>query len=159
MQAYSERAIFLRQHKLNNKGGMHMPYKVAVTTSDGVNIDQHFGQTKNFHIIQIEEKTGRWNEVETRKIDMQETKNSSEADEQTDGCNGHNLLLLNYLGKLLNDCSYLLTKKIGRKPYQILEQNGIKSLESTYNLQVSIERLNSYYLKTKARNEGEKYAV
>jgi nitrogen fixation protein NifB len=126
-----------------------MSYRVAVTSSDGNLIDMHFGQTRYFHVIQIEEETCDWQEIELRAVDEEAVSEQQGGDYESGSCSGHNDVLLNYIGDLLNDCTYLLTEKIGKKPYKILQQKGINSLESPYDLKEAIEKLNKYYIKNK----------
>ena len=126
-----------------------MSYKVAITSSNGEGIDQHFGQANSFHVLQIEEETGEWKEIEIREVVEETIAKALGTDYQPGGCSGHNDAYLNYLGDLLSDCVYLLTEKIGKRPYKILRQKGINCLESPNNLSLAIAKLNKYYLNNK----------
>ncbi|QAT50412.1 hypothetical protein EQM14_11925 [Caproiciproducens sp. NJN-50] len=123
-------------------------YKVAIASSNGRNIDLHFGQAKEFHIIQVDEKTGRWEESELRKIP------DFKLCEPDFHCRGHggDTASLKTIAGLLQDCPYLLVKKIGLYPYRILQQSGTDSLEAPCELDEAIRKLNAYH--TRRREKG-----
>jgi nitrogen fixation protein NifX len=125
-----------------------MSYRVAVTSSDGALIDQHFGQTKRFQIVEVQEETGEWQEIESRVVDEVRVAQALGTEARIESI-GHYNDYVSYIGDLLNDCHYLLTSKIGMRPYKILQQKGIDCLESPYNLSIAIDKLNRYYLKNK----------
>ena len=123
-----------------------MSYRVAITSSNGECIDQHFGSTKGFYILQIEE-TGEWEIIELRKIEENKIETMALEQGKTGACSGHNVVFIDYVGNLLSDCTYILTNKIGMKPYKALLENNINALEAPQNLSVAIEKVNRYYLK------------
>jgi len=122
-----------------------MSYRVAVTTSDGENIDQHFGMAASFLIIEINEEEGVWKEMGRRFVlDETDQNDDNMSDFSSQNCSGHFEPHLNRVVELLKDCSYLLTERIGRKPYKVLQQNGINSLESPRKLSLAVEQLTRY---------------
>lgn len=123
-----------------------MAYRVAITSSDGNQIDQHFGKSKSFYILEIEE-TGEWEKMELREVDEKKVEELANELGINGECTGHNDVFLKYVGLLLGDCTYLLTAQIGAKPYNILQQNNINSLEAPNDLAVAIEKVNSFHLK------------
>lgn len=123
-----------------------MSYKVAVTTTDGISINQHFGQADSFLIIEVNEETGTWKEAGVRIVGKSVHANETSSEEL---CMGHFDPHIEKVAALLSDCIYLLTERIGRKPYKILQQNGINSLESPAGLIEAIRQLNQYLNKTK----------
>lgn len=125
-----------------------MAYRIAITSSDGNHIDQHFGKSKSFYILEIEE-TGEWDNIELREVDEKKVQELAKILGVKCECAGHNDAYLNYVGSLLGDCTYLLTAQIGAKPYNALQQNNINSLEAPKDLAVAIEKVNSFHLKTK----------
>lgn len=125
-----------------------MAYKIAVATTDGVSVDLHFGQTETFYIYEIEEKDGRAVLLEKRTVsEKPDADKGSISKEPGCGCMGGQESYVKLAAELLKDCSYLLTKRIGRKPYKILEENGIRSLEAPYTLEEAVPKLNAYYIK------------
>ncbi|MBC3798686.1 hypothetical protein GH807_16870 [Acetobacterium tundrae] len=133
---------------LFQKGSEKMSYRVAITSSDGKCIDQHFGNTKIFYVLQIEE-TGKWEMLELRKAEEAEIKKLATEQGKFGECSGHNDVFLDYVSNLLSDCTYLLTSKIGMRPYKVLMENNINTLEAPHDLSVAIEKINNYYLKNK----------
>lgn len=125
-----------------------MAYRVAITSSDGNQIDQHFGKSKSFYILEIEE-TGEWEKVELREVDEKKVQELAKKIGVKCECTGHNDVFLKYVGSLLGDCAYLLTAQIGAKPYKLLQLNNINSLEAPNDLAVAIEKVNKFHLKAK----------
>ena len=130
-----------------------MSYKVAVSTSDNHTIDWHFGQTTRFSIFEVNENDASFNFVDRRQV--QETQENKKPDEKPSDkiCYGHSDSHLEYVSELLKDCTYLLTAKIGKRPYKILLQNGLNSLEAPPDLSDAIAKLNSYYILHKEREK------
>lgn len=124
-----------------------MAYRIAVATTDGVSVDLHFGQTETFYIYEIEEKDGRAVLLEKRTVNRQEAEAGCSRQETGCGCMGGQESYVKAVAGLLKDCAYLLTKRIGRKPYKILEENGIRSLEAPYTLEEAVPKLNAYCIK------------
>lgn len=115
-----------------------MGTKVAITSSDGAVIDQHFGHCSDFRIADIG-SAGDWKIAEIRQTEP--TCNSFSHDESH----------VKEVVELLSDCSYLLTYRIGSYPYRLFRNRGIDCLETPTEEPVpiawAIERLRSY-LKT-----------
>ena len=121
-----------------------MSYKIAVTSTNGIHIDMHFGQADGFHILEVDEVDNRWRDIEFRQVpDIK----SDISTPDRPSCNGRNEARLNAIAVLLSDCAYLLTGKIGLTPYRILQRQGITSLETPGELDVVVEKLNAYHIK------------
>jgi len=103
--------------------------KVAVSTSDGVNINQHFGSTKDFWIYKVFED-GNYNLIEIRKTDGE--------DESTVE---HGLAKAKI--ELLTDVDAVLSEQIGRHVEGILDRRGIKA----FSLSGSIDKALQAYGK------------
>ncbi|WP_110955535.1 NifB/NifX family molybdenum-iron cluster-binding protein [Anaerosinus massiliensis] len=118
-----------------------MTYRIAVTSSDGEAIDQHFGQAEQFTIIEIDEQKNAWKKIDTR---------SATVDKNilvlcASSCSGHKHNSIEESVNLLADCTYLLTGKIGKHPYAALKRAGITPLEVSFDLPAAIEKLNQYH--------------
>lgn len=125
-----------------------MAYRVAITSSDGNQIDQHFGKSKSFYILQIEE-TGKWETLALREVEASKVEELAKKLGVKCECAGHNDVYLNYVSSLLGDCTYLLTSQIGAKPYNVLQENNINCLEAPSDLGIAIEKVNKFHFKTK----------
>ncbi len=115
-----------------------MAYKVAVTSATGEAIDLHFGQATEFHILEVDAATGGWRRTEVREW------GPSDAPPGNYPHGGHSDAHFEEAAALLSDCAWLLTAKIGPKPYRILRQKGINCLESPSNLPAALAMLNRY---------------
>jgi predicted Fe-Mo cluster-binding NifX family protein len=152
-----------------------VPYKIAATSSDGKRIDQHFGQTERFRVIQVEEATGTWEFLEERVVRRETESNSVTetvcatnggcAPEKAAGCAeagcgagqscassgcgglGHRDAQLQAVIKALADCRYLLTARIGPKPQTVLQRAGITALESPADITAAVSKLHAYHAK------------
>jgi predicted Fe-Mo cluster-binding NifX family protein len=121
-----------------------MSYKIAVTSTDGIHINTHFGQAGGFHILEVDEVGNRWQDIEFRQVPEV---NSGLSATGKPACNGRDEAKLNAIAVLLSDCVYLLTGKIGLIPYRILQRQGITSLEVPGELDDVVRKLNAYRIK------------
>ena len=119
-----------------------MTYKIAIGTSDGKNIDLHFGQLNSISIFEVNESDGTYSFLESRKIERYQKKEAAET-----GCSCGT----EKIGKLINDCTYLLVAKIGNKPYRILQENNVNCIEAPFEMNEAVSKLNDYYILHKHR--------
>lgn len=106
-------------------------YKVAVASSDGIVINQHFGRADTFLIYEVTE-TGKYRLLEKRSV--------------TPVCNGGNHNdneLKNNICKL-EDCKYILVARIGAGAANAVEQSGIIPMELPGMIEESIGKLFTY---------------
>jgi len=123
-----------------------MEYKIAVTTSTGDIVDLHFGQADSFSIYNVDSESGKYNLLEKRII---EETSSCGGNQQSEiyGCSSCSDAKWEYAAKLLSDCTYLLTGKIGNRPHSVLLSYGISALETPYPLEYAFNKLNEYKQK------------
>lgn len=95
-----------------------MKIKVAVTSSDGKLVDQHFGRCSSFSIAEMDSDSGAWKMLESRKT-QQACRNFSHQEEQVAETVG-----------LLCDCRFLLTYRIGIYPYSLFQSKGVTCFET-----------------------------
>jgi predicted Fe-Mo cluster-binding NifX family protein len=143
------------------EAGTVMAYKIAVTSSDGKQVDLHFGHTNNFHIFEVDETTSAWEFIEKRIIPEKIDTSCQSADcgtgcgqavgtnqaAETGGCLGHNDARLDAVIVLLSDCTYILTSKVGPKPHMFLKRAGITALESPAEIGFAVSKVNAYHLR------------
>jgi Uncharacterized conserved protein len=110
-----------------------MKFKVAITTSDGKVINQHFGRCPEFTIAEVDGNTGEWSFVEKRPVEPV-CRDFSHDDEHIDR-----------VAALLSDCPYLLTCRIGTYPSGVLQSYGITCLEAPEAVSDALERLYRYH--------------
>lgn len=97
--------------------------KIAVATSDGKNVDLHFGSAEIFLIFEIEENNVNFLELrEKPKISIKE-----HSDRWTASL------------KLLEDCNTVFCSRIGDEPKEALQNKGIKTVESKKTIKEAVK--------------------
>ena len=46
-----------------------MAYRIAVASTDGIVVNQHFGHAERFHIIELDAETGKYEYTGTREVE------------------------------------------------------------------------------------------
>ncbi|MBR4215712.1 MAG: hypothetical protein IKR94_10370 [Bacteroidales bacterium] len=137
-----------------------MSYKIAVATSDGVNVDLHFGSTNVFSIYKAEGEN--FDFLESRRVinsdnDPKKGCNCGEGG----GCgNGSS----NTCGggekseavELLSDCRAVVCAKIGRNILKQLELRAISTFDVSIPVNEALEKIVTYYNKVDNRLYGAK---
>lgn len=132
VKAYRKASENIRNSKEISQAKSKDFSKVAVSTSDGININQHFGSAKDFWIYQVFED-GSYNLIEIRKTN-----------DITDSTVQHGPAISRV--ELLRDVDAVLSVQIGRHAEGILGRQGIKA----FSLNESIDKaLKSYGKKSK----------
>lgn len=106
-------------------------YKVAVASSDGIVVNQHFGRADTFFIYEMA-GTGNYRFLETRTV--------------TPVCNGGNHneeKLCSNISKFM-DCKYILVSRIGMGAANAMEQSGVMPMELPGMIEESIGKLITY---------------
>ena len=104
-----------------------MRVKVAVASSDGKFINQHFGRTKKFYIFVLNESgEGSFRFLEERDI--------------VPPCSyqQHDDTLLEAAANLLGDCRIVLVSQIGHGARQVLAAKNITALEAPLFLEEAL---------------------
>ncbi|MGF7119482.1 NifB/NifX family molybdenum-iron cluster-binding protein [Methanobacterium oryzae] len=97
--------------------------KIAVATSDGKNVDLHFGSADIFLIFEIEENNVNFLELrEKPRVPINE-----HSDRWTVSL------------KLLEDCNAVFCSRIGDEPKESLQSKGIETVESQKSLKKAIK--------------------
>lgn len=106
-------------------------YKIAVASSDGIVVNNHFGRAKDFYIYTIDSR---------EQIKFLEKRIMNPV---CDGGN-HDDQKLDENLKNLSDCDYLLVSRIGEGAYHRAKQFGIESYEIPGMIEDSIKQLINY---------------
>nr|WP_314460389.1 NifB/NifX family molybdenum-iron cluster-binding protein [uncultured Clostridium sp.] len=109
-----------------------MIYKIAAASSDGKVINQHYGRTEEFHIIEADSSD--------RTFWYQETRKTAPVCEQQE----HDDKRLKAAADLLGDCDYVLVSRIGEGARYALAENGTWAFELPGLIEDSVQRLFSY---------------
>jgi predicted Fe-Mo cluster-binding NifX family protein len=126
-----------------------MSYNIAVTSSNGNQIDLHFGHTGFFYILRIDEESDTWKILEKKELPASSDCSGGEGCNTGCGGNRHEDMMnrIKTVTELLAGCEYLLTAKIGPKPGDLLQHAGITALESPPDISAAVSKLNKYHLK------------
>ncbi len=100
-----------------------MAQRIAIASSDGINIDLHFARTASFYIYEIFDT--KYEFVEYRKLDAA-NKHDESGFERT----------LN----ALEDCKAIIVSQIGRGALAFVNSKGIRVFEAPYPIQMVMER-------------------
>ncbi len=122
-----------------------MTYKIAVGSSDGKNIDLHFGQIESVSVYEVNESDGSYSFLESRKIVREPEKEACES-----GCSCGSGFAVK-IGEAVSDCQYFLVAKIGNKPHRLLQENNVNCIEAPFEIEEAVEKLNDYYISHKKR--------
>ncbi|BCJ99343.1 NifB/NifX family molybdenum-iron cluster-binding protein [Anaerocolumna chitinilytica] len=108
-----------------------MLYKIAVASSDGKVINQHFGRTETFYISEVNDNRS-YHLLEERRIRAI--------------CMGgeHDASALNTIADKLADCKYVLVSQIGPGAEYVLNQKGVTVLVIRDYFDNAIQKLMEY---------------
>ncbi len=106
-----------------------MKYKVAVASTDGKVVNQHFGRAEVFYIVEADSGDMTFTYEESRKT--------------VPVCRGqeHDESQLIAMAAMLEDCDYILVSRIGDGARAALEQNNIEAYELPGYIEDSIRKL------------------
>ena len=108
-------------------------FKVAVATSDGVNVDSHFGHVNEFTIYEVDAVSGEGEAVESRFIDQ--------AGCQGGSCGGE---VFEQIAENLSDVEYVLASKIGPHALQALSRKNIVALDVVVPVEEALHKVRDY---------------
>ena len=127
-----------------------MKYKIGVGTSDGINIDLHFGKLDSVYIFEVNEENGNSSFIEKRPVNLSSIASSGNSAVVTTGCSCGNGFVT-AIAELVKDCTYFLVAKIGNRPYHLLQEYNINCIEAPFSIEESIKKVNSYFVLHKNR--------
>jgi len=104
--------------------------KVAIVSTDGKVINQHFGKAFRFFIFEIDD-CGKIQFLEVRET----LPLCGSADE------GHADDVLSRTISLISDCEALLCSRIGSRPREELRKKGIKPVEAPYFIDEALKSI------------------
>jgi nitrogen fixation protein NifX len=110
-----------------------MAYKIAVASSDGKVINQHFGRATQFLIFEVDGEDFQFQ----RRLNVTPFCDNGEHDDNK----------LQNATEALFGCRAVLTSQIGKGAEQILARNGIESFAIGDFIEDAIKKLARYYIK------------
>ena len=125
-----------------------MSIKIAVGSSNGMVIDQHFGRGKKFYVFElIEEGNSKFIESREVQTQVQELVNTS-CGSSCHSSGDDEASLINKIN-LLSDCQAVLVNQIGKGAEKLLIKNGISAFEAKGSIDKAFSRLYIYYKRTR----------
>lgn len=139
-----------------------MSIKVAIASSDKINIDLHFGQTRQFEIYEL--RGDHFEYLETREA----PKSDQPSDEGTaasagfsggcgggfgcgsgcgGGCGGGAGGPASPAVQLLLDCRSIVAAQIGQNVRRQFERNAVSVFDIELPIEEALQKLAAYYLK------------
>ena len=97
-----------------------MAYRIAIASSDGESVNQHFGQAGNFLVYEISD--GKVEFIEDREVIIDPN------EEFHSDANFERITLL------LEDCKAVFVRNIGERAIRYLQVKGIKSFAVDFSL-------------------------
>jgi predicted Fe-Mo cluster-binding NifX family protein len=114
-----------------------MSWRVAVTSADGVLINQHYGHATWFLIYDVD-RNGTSTLVERRAVDPWcNSANHADAEEGDSG-----------IARDIGDCAAVLTAQVGPPARKKLELAGVSVFEERSSIEEALKKLALYYSKT-----------
>lgn len=124
-----------------------MSYKIAVASTDGINVDRSFGDAEEFQIIDVDD-SGKHVVGEIRRFEGEEKLpaeeqncSSSKGCGSGNGCGGS--APLKFL--LIEDCRCLICTHMGFKIHKQLEKKAIGAFEVDCRVEDALKKIISYY--------------
>lgn len=108
-----------------------LKFRVAVATSDGIVVNQHFGRADKFRIYEVNQNNSIRFAEERNVVPLCQAGN-------------HDPVQMQERSKEFADCKYVLVSKIGMGAANALEREGIIPMELPGMIEESIDRLVAY---------------
>ena len=138
-----------------------MSYKIAVASSDGIQIDETFGSAKRFIIYEVtdgiyrrlEERTFREEETENNDVSAADGCNSPVSCKKEGGCAGGTGGGCGGAGaasakvELVSDCRCVVCKKIGFHIQKQLERKAISAFDVACQVEEALEKISHYFTR------------
>ena len=99
---------------------LNMTYRIAIASSDGDSVNQHFAKAENFLIYEI--TAGKVEFIEDRLVNT------------GFGESSHSDMRIEEITNLLSDCKIVFVSNIGEKAIRYLKNNGINSFAVNFSL-------------------------
>lgn len=133
-------------------------YKVAVATSDGKTVDSHFGHVQSFLILEVDEESGKFEDVEERDVKAACSGGSCGGvqNESDSPCGGHkgaesSSSAMDEIAKALSDVDYVLVARIGPHAIRALAKYNVTAYDIVLPIDEAISKINEFRKKIKER--------
>ncbi len=110
-----------------------MKYRIAIGTNDKVNVTEHFGGSRQFTIVEIDQEKDEINYVEDRPCVF------------ATECGEHQEELLREKIQVISDCQIVLINKIGGQSEKRLNQHDIIALQYQGTIEAALSKIKKFY--------------
>lgn len=132
-----------------------MSYKIAIGSSDGVQVDLKFGEVQKFLIYEVDENATLVEERIVNKEDAlrsvdeknKETKKCGEQNGCGTGCGCGGTADVISRVSLIDDCRCVVCKKIGFQAQKQFEKKAISVFDVECSVKKALEKITYYYNK------------
>lgn len=143
-----------------------MSFKVAVASTDGITIDQHFGRSHLFYIYDFQEDKGSFSLIEIRSLDSscstsdcQSTSSCAPSGCQpvsSCGCGGgeSQVSAREQTAEFISGCQIVLAVQIGPKGERALNKYNIQALSVAGSVDKALTKLSRFY-----QNQARRAAI
>jgi predicted Fe-Mo cluster-binding NifX family protein len=118
-----------------------MSYKIAIASSDEINIDESFGAAERFIIYEVDKD--HYEKVEERKIEGFKKKCNSNGCGTQSGCGGNSQHSEKV--QLIEDCRCIVCKKIGFPVQKQLERKAISAFDVSCTIEEALQKISLYF--------------
>lgn len=132
-----------------------MTYKIAVASSDGQTVNQHFGSASFLKIYAVEGLDYQF--LEDRRVESEESEGKADCQSGcSSGCSGGNGSGCSGGGnpqsvEVVADCRAVVAAKIGKNARRLLELKAISVFDIEIPVEESLTKITSYYHKLDSR--------
>lgn len=145
-----------------------MNYRIAVATSDGKQVDTHFGHASSFLILEVDEDTGSYEDVEERAVNAAcgggtcgsagdgsagdgSAENGGVSSGRSNSGDGAGHDVMNSIAATLQDADYVLCAKIGPHAVRALARYNIAAYDIMLPIDEAVKKIHLFRQKIKAR--------
>lgn len=113
-----------------------MAYRIAIGTTDGVEVTEHFGRGREFRIVEVDQQTDEIKDLGNIEVIHSETCGE-----------GHDENLVQQKIQALLDwqVTVILVKQIGPKSERLVTKNGIEVLVFDGKVEDALQRVKRFY--------------
>ena len=132
-----------------------MTYKIAVASSDGKTVNQHFGSASFLKIYAVEGLDYQF--LEDRRVESEESEGKADCQSGcSSGCSGGNGSGCSGGGnpqsvEVVADCRAVVAAKIGKNAHRLLELKAISVFDIEIPVEEALTKITSYYHKLDSR--------
>lgn len=116
-----------------------MGYKIAVASTDGKVVNEHFGRCRAYVVLEVDEDAGTYRFDSIRNLEP--------------ACKGgeHEAAGFDVVVQALSDCRVVLTSQIGPAAEQYISTHGLESLEYGGFIEDAVQKIIQYYKRAGKR--------